>query len=401
MIESPTTASDWQHRLQLLDQLLQQFELLWRPQPFKERRPEWCLQYPELSAALLQLDDSELEGFNSHPDSLLPWLSRYLPQLDSLQQLTGLVELSNNRKTVVENRFFDSVPGRKREQIKAFTGTIGEVALPLLEWCGGKGFLGRLLGFVWQQPVTTLEWDAILCRAGEKLSQRSQVEQKFYVQDVLQPELPVILSNKHAVALHACGGLHRQLIRRGVSEHSEMLDIAPCCYAVGVTDCYLPFCDFTQLQLCRDDLRLAVTETVTAGRGEIRQRDIEMAWKLGFNRLRADLSGNTEYQPLKPIPKAWLKLGFSQYCRSLAIREGLELPGDVDWQSYQEHGLMRQREVMRLLLVRHAFRRAIELWLVLDMVCWLEQQGYRVRLGTFCERELTPRNIMISARREL
>lgn len=401
MIESPTTPSDWQHRLQLLDQLLQQSELLWRPQPFKEPRPEWCRQYPELSAALLQLTDAELECFDRTPDSLLPWLSRYLPQLDLLPQLTSLAELPDKGPVTVENRFFDAMPGRKRAQVEAFTGTLGEVTRPLLEWCGGKGFLGRLLGFVWQQPVTTLEWDATLCRAGEKLSLRGPVEQKFYVQDVLQSELPVILTNKHAVALHACGGLHRQLIRRGASERTKMLDIAPCCYAVGVADSYLPFCDFTQLKLSRDDLRLAVTETVTAGRGEIRQRDTEMAWKLGFNRLRADLSGKAEYLPLKPIPKAWLKLGFSQYCRNLATREGLELPDDVDWQAYKEHGLMRQREVMRLILVRHAFRRAIELWLVLDMVCWLEQQRYRVRLGTFCARELTPRNIMISARREL
>ena len=51
-------------------------------------------------------------------------------------------------------------------------------------------------------------------------------------------------------------------------------------------------------------------------------------------------------------------------------------------------------------LVRHLFRRPLELWLVLDYAVFLEEQGYRVRLGTFCDRQLTPRNLMLDAVRE-
>ena len=53
---------------------------------------------------------------------------------------------------------------------------------------------------------------------------------------------------------------------------------------------------------------------------------------------------------------------------------------------------------MRFSIVRHAFRRAIEVWLVLDLACYLEERGYAVALGSFCERHLTPRNLLISAR---
>ena len=48
-------------------------------------------------------------------------------------------------------------------------------------------------------------------------------------------------------------------------------------------------------------------------------------------------------------------------------------------------------------LVRHLFRRPLELWVVLDYSMFLEEQGYDVRLGTFCERQLTPRNLLIDA----
>jgi hypothetical protein len=111
------------------------------------------------------------------------------------------------------------------------------------------------------------------------------------------------------------------------------------------------------------------------------------------------LCGVADYLPLKPIPKGWLALDFSGFCQALAAREGQALPSGVDWQHYEAAGWQRQREVMRLSLVRAAFRRALELWLVLDMANAIERHGYRVRLGTFCERELTPRNILISARR--
>jgi len=53
---------------------------------------------------------------------------------------------------------------------------------------------------------------------------------------------------------------------------------------------------------------------------------------------------------------------------------------------------------MRLSIVRHAFRRPLEVWLALDLAVRLENDGYAVDLGRFCERPLTPRNLLISAR---
>ena len=54
--------------------------------------------------------------------------------------------------------------------------------------------------------------------------------------------------------------------------------------------------------------------------------------------------------------------------------------------------------VTALDLVRHQFRRLLELWLVLDRALYLAEQGYRVEVGEFCSRELSPRNLLIDAR---
>ena len=48
-------------------------------------------------------------------------------------------------------------------------------------------------------------------------------------------------------------------------------------------------------------------------------------------------------------------------------------------------------------MVRGVFRRGIELWVDLDRACYLAEAGWRVQLGTFCSRALTPRNLAITA----
>jgi hypothetical protein len=384
-------------RFQQLDALLAEHAWLWRPQPFKQARPAWCARLPGLCETLLGLSDEELARLTDDSGALNALLAEHLPALTVLDELTRLPTREQNTLADLGPHFANAIPGRKWQQVSAFAGALGAVRAPLLEWCGGKGHLGRLLAAQWQQPVLTLDHDPALCEEGDRLAQRAHVAQTFRLDDALAPSAAEAVAGRHAVALHACGELHRTLVRQAVAQGAPALDIAPCCYHLLLENDYRPFSANAQLQLTRDDLRLAVTETVTALGREVRLRDREMAWKLGFNRLRQSL-GEEEYRPLRPIDKAWLNGDFAGFCRRLAEREGVELPPQPAWQEFEQAGWQRQRETMRLSLPRHAFRRAIELWLVLDLAGFLETNGYSVRVGTFCARELTPRNILISAR---
>jgi len=390
---------DFSARLRQLDRQLEAHAWLWRPQPFKQARPSWCERLPELTEALLQRSDDELQRLTEDEAALHALLQRHLPALSELWPLTRVPAVNHQQLSDPGPHFSVGVPGRKWQQIYAFSTALSEVRAPLLEWCGGKGHLGRLLAKQWRQSVLTLEIDEGLCQQGEVMAERSHVEQRFHQGDALQEEAGKLLGERHAVALHACGELHRTLVRRGVAQDVPALDIAPCCYHLHGGEHYRPMSDGLCLQLSRDDMRIAVTETVTAVGREVRQRDTEMAWKLGFNVLRGALSGDDEYRPLKPIDKRWLGEGFAGFCRRLAEREGVSLMGHIDWEKYESLGWQRQREVMRLSLVRHAFRRAIEMWLVLDLASYLQSNGYAVKLSEFCVSALTPRNILISARR--
>ena len=109
-------------------------------------------------------------------------------------------------------------------------------------------------------------------------------------------------------------------------------------------------------------------------------------------------SGTAPAVPFPPVPAGWLAAGFGGWMRPLAVREGLALDPEPDWQALERLGWHRQRETVRLDLARLAFGRALEMWLVLDRAIFLSRAGYDIRLIEFCPRAVTPRNLLISAR---
>lgn len=384
-------------RQQGLDRQLAAFRELWHPQPFREPRPAWCARWPALAAQLLALGDAAAEFLNHDGDAALALLARHLPEVAGLAPLVALRGTATDAIPDYGSRWAWEIPGRKRAQIEAFAAAAQASGQPVLDWCGGKGHLGRLLALHWQTGATSLEIDPTLCAEGRTLARRAGVEHEFIAADALVSG-NAVTREQHVVALHACGELHRSLISHAAAAHTAAIDIAPCCYYRGVADHYQPLTPGLSLQPTRDDTRLAVTETVTASPRLARKRDKEMAWKLAFDSLRRAVTGDVAYRPFKPVPATWFAGGFADFLAAMAKRQGLPPPSAATVAEFERQGWQRQRDFLRLSIVRHAFRRALELWLVLDLACYLEEAGYGVQLAEFCPRHLTPRNLLLSAR---
>lgn len=384
-------------RQRQLDALLLVFRPLWHPQPFCELRPAWCEQWPALAAELLALSEDQVAHFNDDGNAALGLLARHLPEVAEIAALAELPRLPARAMPALDAFWDREIPGRKRAQIEAFAAAAAVSGQPVLDWCGGKGHLGRLLALAWQVPVHSLDFDAALCDDGRALALRIGVDHAFIHADALAVEgWPQ--AGQHGVALHACGELHRRLIREGAAHGASGLDVAPCCYYRGIEAHYRPLSGPLQLQLSRDDTRLAVTETVTAKARETRQRDQALAWKLGFDAWRRRV-GDGAYRTFKPVPERWLRAPFAQFMQQMIAREGLPPLPESAAAEFEQAGWRRRREVMGFSIARHAFRRALEIWLALDLAVYLENSGYSVRLGSFCERALTPRNLLVSARK--
>jgi hypothetical protein len=417
-----------------LEALLLDFQPLWRPQPFKEETPAWCAHHPALTDALLNLDDEAVDRLGADNAALIGLISQFVPELACLTDLLPLTgqaeadETDSQAKEEVPQRLFTDIPGRKQAQILAYAAALGQPLAPLLEWCAGKGHLGRLLARRWRLPVTSLEIDAQLCEAGTALARQAGVseEQDFLCADALADSRTYPLHNRHAIALHACGDLHTRLIEQAIARSAPALDIAPCCYYRTAHTPYRPF-NATPLVLNHDDLRLAVTETVTASARQRQRSRQALAWKLGWVELRRALTGETAYRTFPPVPEAWLRGTFEDFVRRMCERTALDWPAPLltplppggggaggegaaptesvsgkihpDLNHYEALGHARAARMLRLQLVRLAFRRALEVWLLTDMAVHLEKHGYVVDLQTFCDPQLTPRNLLLSARR--
>ena len=130
-----------------------------------------------------------------------------------------------------------------------------------------------------------------------------------------------------------------------------------------------------------------------------RQRDKSMARRLGFDGLQRQLRQCDEYLSTPSLPSAWLNKPFAEYCKDLAALKNLSTTGTEDWAALEAAGWERLAHVRNLELVRGLFRRPLELWLVLDRALYLQEHGYDVHVGEFCDSSLTPRNVMVIAQR--
>lgn len=376
---------------------------LWQPAPFTDPKPPWTRKWPALAERVASLSDSDCQQLDDEPGILAGLAAGELPSLRAFDELTrvpALVSESLQASVLPEIRATD-MPGRKRLQSGAFASALRPLTHDVLDWCCGKGHLARTLAPLCNGSVSGLEWNRALVDDGNRLAVKFGDRVTLYPQDVMAEEL-VMPAGAHGVALHACGDLHRQLMRRGVGARLPRLSFSPCCYHLAENPHYKPTsrragsCT-NALELSRNDLRLAVQETVTAPERVRQQTGRISQWRLGFDGLQRHLRGTDTYLPVPSHPSRLMKGDFTRFCRWAAAKRGVELPLETDFAHWQHYGEQRLREVRRHELVRHLFRRPMELWLVLDYALFLEEQGYHVRLGTFCERRLTPRNLLIDA----
>ncbi len=299
----------------------------------------------------------------------------------------------------------------------------------ILEWCAGKGHLGRLIAYQQQESsekitpqnnyqITSLEWQQKLCQQGELEAHKWQLPQSFVHGDAFdQQAAELIQPHTHAVALHACGDLHCQLIHHASHRQAKSLLIAPCCYHLIRADSYQPLSQLAQqseIKLSKQDLKIPLQETVTGGQRIGNLRDTELLWRMAFDQLQKQRLGSSNYMPLSTIPKHLLTGDFKDFIawaiNNRKLDQCISVDMDVDVKAgvdklnldshldrYLELGQQRVQQIRRMELVQHLFRRPLELWLVLDRMLNLQEAGFHVELTEFCQKKLTPRNLLIKA----
>ncbi|MBY6112296.1 SAM-dependent methyltransferase [Halomonas sp. DP1Y21-3] len=390
-------------RLEALTRLLADWHWLWSPAPFTHAGAPWPERAPagDIAACLQALDDARCQRLQQRPFDTSP-LAAWLP----VDELARLVRVPDGAPPIqAPEAWAAHVGGRKWQQMLAFAPqvAIGQ-GQALVEWCAGKGHLSRLLARRHDGSICALEWQPALCESGQALAERQGLEVTLVEQDVMAPSVSRHLGDAdRVVALHACGDLHVRLLELA-REQKVAISLAPCCYQRTRDKIYRPLSRQAQqqaerhgLSLDREALALSVQETVTASQGERRKREQANAWRLGFDALQRRLRGVDDYLAVPSLAYGRMPERFEDFCRWAAREKGLTVPDGIDWDAYRRRGEACLKRVNRLELVRHLFRRPLEVWLVLDRALWLEEAGFEVSLSQFCPRALTPRNLALVA----
>ncbi len=417
---------------------LRRHRALWEPRPFAEHHPAWLDELPDVARWLAALDGAQVDAvdgpaegragedgvprFPAAAPKLLGALAGEARALCAVGPLEALDEPRDAphpaaRSSAGSARTRFRVPGRKLAQIDAFLAAAAPAlgapgrdrrgAAPVVDWCAGKGHLGRTLAARLGTPVLGVERDPALCEVGAALARRAGVAPEpgadFLVADVHTPQAwAPLAAARGAVALHACGALGEELLRRGSERGTPALALAPCCHhklapGVQVRTPLTATARAAGLPLDRGDLRLATADEVVAPGRLRRARRREQALRQGIDLLVREATGVDRYTPLGPLTREELSSSFEVAARSVAGRLGLPLPTRWDPDQAARAGVERARRARGLGLLRAIFRRPLELWVSSDRALFVAERGYDVALGTFCPRRVTPRNLAIVA----
>jgi hypothetical protein len=379
-----------------LDSILKRTRIYWQCTAFDFDAIPW----PELRGILNSLTDEQVATLDTKQNELIDFFNPHIKLLDELQLLCELPQANTPR---YDYPFWISngIKGRKFEQLQDFVSALPNTKLPVLEWCAGKGHLGRMLAFNGATQVSSVELQSTLCEQGQKAALQQGLAMQFSQVDVLKDDTTSLFNTQmHAVALHACGALHQAMMRKAIAANVQQISFSPCCYHLFTPNDYLPMSELakqSQLRLTHRDLKLALQETVTAPTRVDKIRKTELEWRLGFDALRRSITNELHYVSVPSVNKAVFSGSFKSFCEWAGDKKALKIPQDIDYEYFLSVGVARKKVTDRVELVRHVFRRAIEVWLVLDRALYLQQHGYQVSIKTFCEKQLTPRNILILA----
>ncbi len=386
-------------RLDALGRVLSRWRSVWEHRPYVAPEPPWRDALPELVRHLESLPKEAIEAVEDGRDALP---ARLLPWQEALGALCALPKVpARHLPPPTDPELRRGMSPRKWQQVLdlgAAARAAADEAGFWLDWCAGKGHLGRTLSLQDGRRAHLLELESDLCAAGAARAAALGAHCTFHAGDALAPAAAhQVRPERHAVALHACGGLSDALLRASANAGAG-LTIAPCCPHRHRPDgLWHPWASSALPPLPARVLRLATAQESVASphRRELRTREMVFRW--GLDLLRREADGVDHYRPVGACPRGWSRAGFETFVSEASRQHHLALPTRWSPQQVLAAAEAHVTRARALALARAQFRRPLEIFVWLDRATWLHEQGQDVHLGLFTDPRNTPRNLAIVA----
>ena len=406
---------DYKTRIREIANFLQPYQRIWQneimldyPDPISAYPEEWIKELASFhkKEEIIQLEKKNFHGLVKGKD--------LLEFIDKIHQLCE-IPFGPSLPKMPENHFtFLFVIPKKQYEIRNLAPFVHQFYQEkklegLIDIGGGIGLLAQTLNNEYGLKVTSLDMDPELQRTGftrhEKNARNPENKVKYLNIKVDSNEVKFteLLKPKIAtIGLHTCGPLAIDQIRATADARSNGLINFGCCYN----------------RLCDEDQNLsqfakslpyspvmnkfALTLAARAHR-KMDEKDYHLKQKVKFYRYAIHILLHDFYGFKKLVtlgnsnPKLYDEK-FSVYVGEQFKRINLEskqTPEEID--SFFEGQKDLIWNMITAGLIRNAFGRLLELYLQLDRVIYLEEQGYQSSLFQFFDEEKSPRNLGIVA----
>jgi hypothetical protein len=404
---------DLKLRFQEIAEFLQPYQRIWQneimllyPNPLNDFPQEWV---DELALFKNQEDVIRLERKDVFSYIKSPSLIAFYQRIEELTQVPPIPELPQfpNNKT----HFLHMIP-KKQHEIKCLAPFVNAFYQEhqiekVVDIGGGIGHLAQSLANLYQLSTTSLDIDPVMQQTGKERQLDNKVE---YIQvnvDAYNSKFRNLLTkNSMTLGLHTCGPLaNHQIIASCLSKIKGLISFG-CCYEKLQHD---P--EHQNISQAAKDLKQPITfnyfalTLATRAHRKMDEKNYELKLKVKYFRYAIHILLHDEYGKKELIslgnssPKLYDE-SFGNYVIEQFRRINLPLHHTKEELDAYFEAPALQELIWKMLvagLIRNAFGRVMEMYILLDRVLYLEEHDYNVQLFEFFDEPVSPRNIGIVA----
>ena len=382
--------------------------------PVESAEPPWWCERRGWAEFLLGLSDSELEACEQLGTATgLAELTHAPAELVELglavQRVTRLPQLAAPRASL-PRAALRGVGARKREQLDALLGALAplvESAERIVDVGAGSGHFSRLAAELFERETWALDRDAERLRRGLERSETrrrslGELDVRFVQLNVGADSLE-LGARDLAVGLHACGELGDRLVQAASTVGCDLVLVSCCLQKTSATR-RVPLSGAAGgMELQRNMLGLTNLTSRTQGvEATLAANLAARETRLGLRYLlRARGFSVAAGEEMRGINRRRAQAGLGELAQHALARRGQPAPTPAELRTHAEQARRDYANMRRLALPRNMLARLVELAIVLDRAALLEERGCYVRLGQFVDQQVTPRNTVLFASREV
>ncbi|MBP9682963.1 MAG: methyltransferase [Bacteriovorax sp.] len=410
---------DSKSQAQKLSVFINQYTLMWNDEIMNEY-PDSLRHYPQEWLELLaDLTPNELYAIDCK--KIIPQVkdSSFAHFMQEAKELSALPLTPERPEIPLEDWAFNGVKEKKRHEIQKIVPKIKEMKDKtsfeyVVDIGGGVGHLSRVLSHYHSIPSVSLDRDLAFQKIGiERLSKYRKIDGAQDVQfinltfgEADQENIlkDIFKTNSFSLGLHTCGSLANTLIQKTLQFQTTGLLSFGCCYYRLNPTTDFPLSAF-YINNSFPKLNLFALTLATRSHAPMSREDYNTKERVKYYRYALHLFllkhfHNKYFTDVGECPIRVYWGPFSFYMREKLERLKIEHDfSDDDFNEfYADPKLQAELKKMYLAnIIRWQLGRVLEVYLLLDRVCFLEEQSYQVKIEQYFNEELSPRNIGILA----